>query len=139
MLFSDIGGAAGLMLGMSFATFVGILDWFFSFTCNVFFARYRRIKKLGRRMSQHTFKKFDREKTTQYKSLPEGPIKTLEEVMPITVTSNLGFKRRRLETTTQSCQTTNLDMFHDAILPITDYIRQSTIDIVTSCSSMSIV
>ena len=26
-LLSDIGGAAGLMLGMSFATVVGVFDW----------------------------------------------------------------------------------------------------------------
>jgi len=29
-LWSDIGGASGLMLGMSFATFIGILDWLVS-------------------------------------------------------------------------------------------------------------
>ena len=29
-LFSDIGGAAGLILGMSFSTIVSILDWFIS-------------------------------------------------------------------------------------------------------------
>ena len=29
-LWSDIGGATGLMLGMSFATFIGILDWLVS-------------------------------------------------------------------------------------------------------------
>ena len=40
------------MLGMSFATFVGIVDWILSFTLNVFCSRYRRVKKLGRAMSQ---------------------------------------------------------------------------------------
>lgn len=48
-LWSDIGGATGLMLGMSFATFIGILDWLVSLLANIMSARARKIERMTRR------------------------------------------------------------------------------------------
>ena len=51
-LFSDIGGAAGLMLGMSFATVIGIIDWLISFLTNLLMGRYRTVRRLTRKYSE---------------------------------------------------------------------------------------
>ena len=51
-LFSDIGGAAGLMLGMSFATVIGIIDWLVSFLTNLLMGRYRTVRRLTRKYSE---------------------------------------------------------------------------------------
>ena len=53
-LFSDIGGAAGLMLGMSFATVIGIIDWLISFLTNLLMGRYRTVRRLTRKYSEVT-------------------------------------------------------------------------------------
>ena len=45
-LWSDIGGAAGLMLGISFATLIGVVDCLFSFLFVLIRDRQWMIKKI---------------------------------------------------------------------------------------------
>ena len=50
-LLSDIGGAAGLMLGMSFASVIGIFEWVLTLLTNIVKARYVEFKKELRQVS----------------------------------------------------------------------------------------
>ena len=74
-LFSDIGGAAGLVLGMSASTVVGILDFLVSVTVK---GLRRQIKKIRRKVVSST----KRSSLKDDKGTSDSPlIKTVEKIL----------------------------------------------------------